>query len=604
MSKVARYLSFFAALLLVCTASAQQAPATSTQSPQQPAAASPQGAAQQPPAVVKVKTRLVIVDVVARNGKGDAIADLKPEDFTVLEDGKPQKISAFSFQHPDSTARPVPAPVLPRNTFNNLPRYQPNGALNVLLLDALNTTLLNQAYARQCMVKFLGNLPRGQAMAVYLLGNKLRLVQDFTSDPELLKKAALSIKSEPSRLLANPAGTSPAAAPMGSVAADLIASVPALATQLSQFEAEETAERNDLRVSYTLAALNSLARTLAGYPGRKNLIWVSETFPFDILLNQISARSVDIQRHYGDDVAFTGSLLADAQVAVYPVDARGLSNNSFYSVGGDPNPTAGTRGGLGRAMAGSMSADADQWMAARTTMNDLAEKTGGRAFYNRNDLDNAVLESIQDGSSYYTLGYYPENKQWNSEFRKIHVKLDRPGVKLHYRAGYFAMDREAVAQAHPEKQDEDLDQALALDWPIATGLPFQAQILSPSPQTENKVVIQYRLDPHAISFQADDQGLQHVNVLCAVRAYSVKDSNKPLKTDANRMAGPLKNDAYERVIKAYFPCQERFELPPGAYILRLGVRDNSTGLIGTANAAVEIASAPATGSTAQQPQKP
>jgi VWFA-related protein len=190
---------------------------------------------------------------------------------------------------------------------NNLPRYQPNGALNVLLLDALNTTSPNQAYAREMMIKMLPKLPQNQPMAIYLLGSKLRLVQDFTSDPELLKKAASSIKGQPSRLLDNPAGTSPAAAPMGSVASELIASVPGLANQLSQFEAEQSVARNDFRVSYTLQALNSLARTLAGYPGRKNLIWVSETFPFDILLNQIGHRSFQTESHYANDVARTGS---------------------------------------------------------------------------------------------------------------------------------------------------------------------------------------------------------------------------------------------------------------------------------------------------------
>lgn len=603
MHKLRRFLCLLPALLVFFAASGQQAPTTSTPSSPAATATSPKSGTQQLPAVLKVKTRLVIVDVVARNGKGEPISDLKREDFTIMEDGKAQKISAFSFQHPESSSRPIQAPILPPNTFNNLPRYQPNSAVNVLLLDALNTNLLNQAYARECMVKFLESLPRGQTMAVYLLGNKLRLVQDFTSDPELLKKAALSMKGEPSRLLANPAGTSPSVMPIGSAAADLLASVPSLAQTLSQFENEQIATRNDLRVAYTLAALNSLARTLAGYPGRKNLIWVSETFPFDILLDEVSVRSPKTERHYADDVAVTGSLLSDAQVAVYPVDARGLSNNSIYSVGSDPNPMAGNPG-PGRGMAASMSADSDAWMAARTTMNDLAEKTGGRAFYNRNDLDNAVLESIADGSSYYTLGYYPENKEWDSKFRNIHVKVNRPGVKLHYRAGYFAVDRGALAQADPAKQDQDLDQAMTLDWPIATGLPFQAQVMPPSPQTQNKVVIQYRLDPHAINFESDEQGLHHVNVLCAVRAYPAKKLDKPFKTDGNRMAGPLKNDAYERVIKAYFPCQEQVELPPGPYILRLGVRDNSTGLIGTATAAVEVAGNPGGENATQQPQKP
>ncbi len=557
---------------------------------QQPAPA--QGGSQLPPTVLKVKTRMVVVDVVARNGKGAVISDLKPEDFTVLEDGKPQKVSSFSFQHPGPNSKPAQMPLLPANTVNNLPHSQPNGALNVLLLDALNTTSINQAYARESMINVLKKLPPGEPMAVYLLGNKLVLLQDFTSDPELLKQAALSIKGQPSRLLNNPAGTSPSAPPMGTVAAATIASVPGLAAQLSQFEAEQAVAKNDFRVAYTLTALNSLARTLAGYPGRKNLIWISETFPFDILFNSVGGKSGELERHYGDDIAMTGSLLSDAQVAVYPVDPRGMSNNSVYSVGSDPNPTSGSnltdttlRGGMGT----SMNADSDTRIAAHSTMNDLAEKTGGKAFYDRNDLDNAVLESINDGSSYYTLGYYPDNKDWNSRFRNIRVKVNRSGVKLHYRAGYFAVDRQAVAKANPKRQEDELDQAMTLDWPISTGLPFQAQVTPPSAQTQNKVLIRYAIDPRAMNFESDDKGLEKVDLMCAVRAYSVKDLDKPVKSEGHKMAGSLRPEAYTKIMSGFFPCEERVELPPGKYYLRVGVRDNSTGMIGTANATVDVA---------------
>ena len=589
---------------LVVIASLLSAVAFGQQSATKTAPAAGNGA-EQP--VLKVKTRLVIVDVVARNSKGEPITDLKADDFTITEDGKPQHISTFSFQHPDARARAPQAPALPPNTFNNLPHYQPNGALNVLLLDALNTSMPNQAYARESMIKLLDNLPQGEPMSVYLLGNKLRLVQDFTSDPELLKKAALSIKGKPSHLLNNPAGTSPATTPMGSAAVGLIASVPGLANQLSEFAAEENLGKTDFRVSYTLAALNSLARTLAGYPGRKNLIWISDTFPFDIVLNSISAKADQLQRHYGDDVALTGSLLSDAQVAVYPVDARALGNNTIYSAGSDPNPMAGgtsidatLRGGMGASMAG----DADDRMAAHTTMNDLADKTGGRAFYNRNDLDRAILESMDDGSTYYTLGYYPDNQQWKNQFRNIHVKVNHPGVKLHYRAGYFAVDRETVAQTNPARQEQELDQAMTLDWPISTALLFQAQVAPPSVQTKNQVLIRYAIDPKSLNFETDNQGLQRVDLTCAVRAYSVSNLNKPVKSEGYKLAGSLRPEAFAKVMKGFFPCQEQIALPPGKYVLRLGVRDNSTGVIGTTNGSLEVADVASTPNGKPEEKKP
>ena len=121
-----------------------------------------------------------------------------------------------------------------------------------------------------------------------------------------------------------------------------------------------------------------------------------------------------------------------------------------------------------------MDRESDDRMAAHSTMNDLADRTGGRAFYNRNDLDGAVRDSITDGSTYYTLGYYPENKDWNGGFRNIQVKLRRGSVKLRYRIGYFAVDTATFAKLNPKRQDEDFDEALSLNVPVSTALPFQA----------------------------------------------------------------------------------------------------------------------------------
>lgn len=536
-----------------------------------------------PSAVLKVTTRLVVVDVVAKTNKGEVVKDLKAEDFSLIEDGKQQEIRSFSFQQGESNSRPQIETLSP-GVFTNQLGYRPTGALNVVLLDALNSNLPDQTFMRDAMVKFLAKLPDRGPIAIYVLGLKLRLLQDFTSDPDTLRQAIQNLKTQSSPVLNDPAGTSPISdLPPGGVAAAVLASVPGLRSQILAFQAERSAAQTDFQVSYTLKALNSLGRSLAGYPGRKNLIWISESFPFNIN----SENTNHAARDYSYDVAATGSLLSDAQVAVYPIDARGLVNYSAFSV-----PTsAGTLGNgatLRDGMGASMDVDANSLLAAHTTMNDLAEKTGGQAFYGHNDLEDMIRDSINDGATYYTLGYYPENKDWNGNFRKIHVKVSRAGIKLRYRIGYLALDRTAFAKANPAKQDADLDQALNLDWPIATALTFQAQVLPPSPQTQNKVVVRYRIDPHGLNFEAGNDGLQHVAVLCAARAFSAKDPGKIVGAEANKMEGPLRQEAYSKIVNGFFPCQEQLDLPPGSYILRLGVRDNSTGLIGSATAQVSV----------------
>src|SRR6266700_2344516 len=138
---------------------------------------------------VRVTTRLVLVDAVVTDKSGQRIKDLKREDFTVLENGKPQKISAFSFESPEVSPRQ--APDLPPNVHTNRPEYDmPKGPLTIVLLDGLNTPVADQGYARSQILKYLGTqLQPGQPVAVYTLAGSLRLLQDFTGDVALLKAA-------------------------------------------------------------------------------------------------------------------------------------------------------------------------------------------------------------------------------------------------------------------------------------------------------------------------------------------------------------------------------------------------------------------------------
>jgi VWFA-related protein len=598
MSNKAVMLTLTAAVAFAMSCFAQQsAPAPVAPPKDAPAVAQAQQPAYETSTVLKVKSRLVVVDVVARDGKGVAITDLKQEDFTMLEDGKEQKLRIFSFQHPDdSVAAASPqAPANGMNVVDNLPHFQAGRALNVVLLDALNTSRLNQVSMRQAMIKFLETLPANEPIAVYLLSDRIHLLQDFTTDPAVLKNVVRSFKGSNSPLLTVSADGSPIAPVLPGVAQSL---PPQMAAQIKEFQDQMTVDATDQRVQATLAALNTLSRTLSGYPKRKNLIWLSETFPFDVMLTSISGRSSLNSRNYSPAIARTGNMLSDSQVAIYPLDARGLAGTGIFNVANEVNQNGATLRG---SMGSQMDRESDDRMAAHGTMNDLADRTGGRAFYNRNDLDGALRDSITDGSTYYTLGYYPENKDWNGGFRNIQVKLKRGGVKLRYRIGYFAVDTAAFAKLNPKQQDQEFDDALSLNVPISTALPFQALVMPPSAKTQNKMIVNYHVDPHALSFEASNDGLQAVNMECAVRVFPKKNLDKPIATEAQKMGGALNADAYAKIMKGFFPCRDQLALQPGDYLLRLGVRDNVTGLIGTANASLTI---PADSSSANPPTTP
>jgi len=541
--------------------------------------------------VLKSITRLVVVDVVATNKEG-AVTDLKQDDFTILEDGKEQKIRVFNFQqpHPSSSGTAVVATAKPpENVYSNVARFNSNSALNILLMDGLNTNLPHQAYVRDQMIRYLEKMPEGQPVAVYMLSTKLTLLQDFTDDPTVLKKVAKEIKTSVSPLLDNPAGGPDAELLPAGLADSGLLPAQMLGT-MQNFEQERVAFQTDLRLKYTLNALTTIARALAGYPGRKNLIWISEAFPLTIDPNlELTGDTFAGTRNYGAEIAAAADSLIDAQIAMYPIDARGLVPSSLFDASNPGRDRFGRSMSRPGRMATAISAESAQLQSVHGTMQEMADRTGGRAFYNTNGIDSAIRKSIEDGSTYYTLAYYPENKNWDGKFRKIHVKVNRSGVKLRYRMGYYAVDPTLFAEKNQKQQDSAFALALSPDSPIATGLPFNALVIPPAEAAPKTVRVNFGVDPHAISFERLPDGLQHAQLECTVQAFSVK--GKLVRGTATTVKAALKPDTFSKVMQDTFPCQQEIELEPGKYYLRLGVRDSRTGLIGTTNAKVAVASA-------------
>ena len=587
-------------LFLLAAASSQgQTSAPSAPPASQAAQTGAPSQSQQPTAVVRVTTRLVLVDVVALDKKGSPLTDLKQEDFSLQEEGNDQKIRVFSFQQPSPTNGDSGPVKLPASMVTNLPTYKTDRALNVILLDALNTNAVSQKYIRQEMIKFLEKLPAGQPVAVYALSSRLLLLQDFTSDPTLLKQAIASLKSHNSPVLDNGAPYLDAA----SNSALMEMGMQAMIQQIQLFQQENTAVMTDRRVEITLTALKSLARTLAGYPGRKNLIWMSSAFPGQLLSVGRGMRDQSGYRDYADEVERTANALNNARVAVYPVDA-GLGNSGVYSslsnTDSNGNYLGRTAMGTGGSMNTELSRTSDDELARHTTMNSIAEETGGKAFYHTNDLEGAMRNSIEDGATYYTVGYYPENKNWDGKFRRIALKVNRPGVKLRFRQGYFASDPRGYAKTDAKKQAMDLGQALSIENPISTALLFRAQVIPPSEKTQNKVLIYYGIDAHAMGFELRDDGLQHASIDCAAQPFTAKGN--PLPPQGQPFSAGLKPEDFQTVMQKFFPCNLTLDLAPGDYTLRLAVRDNATGLIGTANAKVTVPPLP--GAVKAEDKKP
>ena len=500
---------------------------------------------------LRTNTRLVVVDVVATDNSGRVISDIQADDLKLLEDGTQQKISSFTF-HPPGKTDVVSSISLPPNVVTNAPAFHAS-SLNVMLFDTVNGDFGEQAYVKEQLLKYFSQAQLSHPIALFAMESHLVMLHDFTTDPAALKSSVEKFRP-PARFINGETATSRASA-------------------FTTFGDAHTSERD---IATTLNELNALAKTLSGYPGRKNLIWLSEGFPLSLFPdNNIKtssntcaaagcgtglARSDVEGTGHGDykDYAFlvkkVSDALMNAQVAVYVVDA----------------------GVVGK----------DERMASHDTMRDMADRTGGKAFLNTNNLAASMTSSVDDGSTYYTLEYYPSNKTWDGKFRTIQINSSRPGVKLRYRQGYYALDPEKIHQADSDALAESFSRSLEFDAPAVTQVIFQAQVQPPS-EKNKKVVVTFHIDPRTLAFERKDDGAEFARLSCTVWAYG-KDKDKPTMSSGTVNANLSAKDYQQMMQQRFLPCDRQLDLKPGTYALRMGVLDRASNKIGTATAQVTV----------------
>lgn len=556
-----RQLCLIVALFSASTLSPQQAPLPKSSTP-----------------MIRVTTHLVLVDVVVYDKKGKHVTNLTSADFTLLDHGKPQKISIFSNERVGefATETTPPPPPLPPRVFTNRPEFRrPEGPPTILLLDGLNTAIGDQLSSRDYMLRYLQTqLREGQRTAILTLNESLVLLQDFTTDPRVLVAALEKSNSKKSDELSG--GTILKLTPT-----EAQSMLPEMLRMIDQFNQSRAAESTDTRVRITLSALRSIARAVGGFPGRKNLIWISSVFPFN--LQPGTGEYPNAQRSYGEDIRRTAALLASAQVAVYPVDARGLIVGNV--AGGNSSQLVQTIQRLDnpQTVEEELANSHDAVLGAHQTMQGLAKETGGLALYNHNDITRAVALSVADSKQYYTLGYYPEAGSWDGKFHGVSVKIHGKGLRARHRAGYFAVDSAKTfasdnAQQRKQRAFEELRASLADPLP-ATEVTFRAQIPVPENALRAQVRLQFLVDAAGISFEELESGIHLCNLDFLVAAIS--PDGKVIATDGQTVDARIEPDQFAQANLNGLPFSMQLPLAPGNYTLHLAVRDNRTGLLGT-----------------------
>jgi VWFA-related protein len=597
-------LTIFAGIVLFGTGSvalcqAPTAPGGQAAAPSAPAAVPNTGET-----VLHSNTNLVLVDVVVAD-RGKPIHGLDRARFHVLEDGHEQTLTAFDEHQTAGRPQALPHVVkLPPNTFSNDPIYPDTGVVNVLLLDGLNTPVMNQMDVRRTMIDYMGKIKPGTPLAIFTLASRLRLVAGFTTDTALLVKALKEAKTGPEQAMG---GLSPETDKSTSqLIADLGVMAPSQfnVASLQQFTADFVAFQTDTRVTITLNALQELARYLSAIPGRKNLIWFSGSFPISLDPDPKLKRPVDATRDYTADVRRTTELLSAARVAVYPVDARGLTSPMFAQASTN---TFGGPDSSGIGIVAKSDKAEDQKMNEHSSMQQIAEQTGGQEYVNTNALAAAVESAVEHGSDYYTVGYVPGADKLDGKFHKIQVKVEGVSYKLAYRRGYFADTAGKSSEPDPVKQSMMAAAAMHGE-PPATQILFQARVMqADDPQIKgvklqdgpagamaatlkgpvSRYAVDMRIDPKGIRFEDTPEGTHMASVELAVIAYD--GDGKRVNYFDKSVTLNLKPEQYARVMAGKIPAIVPLDLPAGNVSLRMVILDRAAGRTGSLEVPVTIA---------------
>jgi VWFA-related protein len=525
------------------------------------------------PQALRVLTRLVQISVIADDGNGRPVTGLTKEDFTIIDSGERQKIDFFTEQSNQNLTLTAAAARAP-NTFSNRFEQKANAptSATVILLDTRNTHAMDMAYARKQVGNFLNELQPQDRVALYVLGSKLRILHDFTEDSGSIMRALGTDKNiEDFRISAS----EPEASNTGS--GNMDAAVDAANARVAEFYMNN-------RVEQTAMAIKIIADHLKGLPGRKNLIWVSAAFPIDILTAQGptpqsperlgsggggSTPPPPIQgvTSYVDQIVDATRALNSANVAVYPVDARGLIGTPTNINRPGPRGRGAARPNMASPFPARQNFD---------TMNTFAERTGGKAYYNTNDIHGAVRRALDDSRVTYVLGYYPTNTNWDGKFREIKVRTDKAGVHLRYRMGYYALPDE------PTTEDEKERLINTAEWsPLeSTDLGIEVIVDPVAAASGREIQAQVRIASNQLRFEKTEN---HWKDSLEVVWVEIGPTGQSLGTIKKTVGLDVLQEAFDLLVSKGISFGQTLKVRDDAIELRLVIRDAGSGAIGSVN---------------------
>jgi len=492
--------------------------------PTPPAASAQAGTEFQAGATLHVESHLIVLDVVVTDKNGGIVNGLTRDDFIITEDKAAQTM--LSFEAPEE--HKLPDHDLGMLGASGVQNYG-DSPMNIFVLDELSTKFEDMAYARYELKLYLDRQPPRLAQPSMLLvvGNKKMFpLTGWTQTRDTLLAALNKRRPDvPYRIQGNAGGDITAAAE---------------------------------RLSDSLAALAQISQAYAGEHGRKNVIWLGHGFP-SLNLGNISLEEVET---ITKALHSTAALLIASRVAVYTVDPLGLP--TYGASTADPATQADA--------APTDLIDPDQMM-----FESLTDQTGGRSFKLRNDLDMAVSTALHEGSTYYTMSYTPTNRVYDGKFRQILVTVKRPGLIAHTRDGYFA-DKDQTAT--PEMVGFELSKASLSDLPY-TGLLISATDIQGGEVGSGHAAFRLKVDPQGLTWSSQPNGDRVAHFLLSVTFTGA--SGNVLQYKVKELATTADMREADVTMRAPLQYTVPADLPPQTAHMRVVVRDDTSGRIGSAD---------------------
>jgi VWFA-related protein len=525
---------------------------------------------QQPPITFRAEVNYVEVDARVLDPQGKFVPGLKPEDFQVFEDGKPQKVTAFSLVNIplERTERPLFAskPIEP-DVRNNM--QAADGRIYVIMLDDLHTSALRsqrvKLAAKQFIERYVG---ANDLAAVVHTSGRSDAGQEFTTSQSRLLRAVdafMGRKLNSSTLNRIDDVQRRAGTPMaGDPAVDI-----------------DDKERG-YQARNTLNSIKNVAEYLGNIRGRrKAVVLFGEGIDYDI--TQMFSDQMTEAQSVMDATREAIAAATRANVAIYGVDPRGLGGefDTLASVQSFPDDTSL---GLG------MSSIFNEVRLSQDSLRVMADETGGFAAVNRNDFREAFQRIVDDNSSYYVMGYYSTNDRRDGRFRKIEVKLaDRPGLTVRARKGYVAPRGRAPEAAKTTTSanapSPELKEAMDSPLPL-TGLPIAlTAAVFKGPAPKGSVVISTFVAGNMLPF-VDNGGMQKNDL--EIIGVATDDKGKTFATDRATVNLNMKPDTAKRVSATGMRIIQSIDLNPGRYVLRVAVREANTRKAGSVSFDLDV----------------